>query len=139
MKDKFFLDTNILIYSFDDTNPKKKKKASELIKEAFSTGTGIISSQVIQEFLNVATRKFAVPLKMIDAKTFLEQILVPLCEIYPSPDLYYFSLDIQEKTQYSFYDSLIVASAIKAGCSVLYSEDLQSGRLLGGLTIQNPF
>lgn len=139
MSDKFFLDTNIFVYSFDHNAPKKKAKATELIKEAMTSKKGVISSQVIQEFLNVSTRKFAQPLKIIDAKTFLEQILIPLCEIYSSPDLYYFALDIQEKTQYSFYDSLIVSAAIKSGCSVLYTEDLQAERLLGGLTIKNPF
>lgn len=139
MKDKFFLDTNIFIYSFDESSEKKKKKSQQLINDALSTGKGIISFQVIQEFLNVSTRKFAVPLKMIDAKTYLEQILAPLCEIYSTEELYLYSLDIQENTQYSFYDSMIIASAIKAGCKTLYSEDLQDGRSLGGLVIKNPF
>ena len=139
MKDKFFLDTNIIIYSFDNTQSQKQKTAQELIQKSLASGKGIISYQVIQEFLNVAMRKFNVPLKIIDAKIFLEQVLIPICGIYSSSELYYFALDIQNSTQYSFYDSLIVASAIKSGCSTLYSEDLQNGRIIGGLTIKNPF
>ncbi len=139
MKDKYFLDTNIIIYSFDLSAPKKQKIAQKLIENALINKNGIISNQVIQEFLNVCTRKFSVPLKMIDVKTYLEQILFPLCEIYASPELYHFALDIQESTQYSFYDSLIVSSAIKSGCGILYSEDLQKGRSSGGLLIENPF
>lgn len=139
MKGKFFLDTNIIIYSFDNTELKKKKNAQALINEAIESNNGMVSFQVVQEFLNVATRKFKIPLKIMDAKTFLEQILIPLCEIYPSSDLYYFALDIQENTGYAFYDSLIIASAVKAGCSILYSEDLHDGHRFGGLTIKNPF
>ena len=58
MKDRFFLDTNIIVYSFDSNAVEKQKKARELIAESLSSGNGIISVQVVQEFLNVATKKF---------------------------------------------------------------------------------
>ncbi len=139
MKGKYFLDTNILVYTFDTKTPKKQKTAQFLLNKALTERAGVISYQVVQEFLNVSTKKFAVPLKIVDAKIYLDQVLAPLCEIYPSPELYSFALDIQAEAKFSFYDSLIIASAIKTGCKTLYTEDLHNGQSLFSLTIQNPF
>lgn len=136
---RFFLDTNILIYSFDDTSPLRKAKARKLIEVALTTGLGVVSYQVIQEFLNVATTKFATPLSVPDCRAYLEQVLVPLWRISPTPDLCQQALDIQSTSGYGFYDSLIVAAALAAGCCTLYSEDLQHGRRFGSLTVVDPF
>jgi predicted nucleic acid-binding protein len=139
MSAKYFLDTNIFVYSFDEGQPGKKARALELIGAALINGQGIISTQVIQEFLNVATRKFAEPLQIEDSKVYLRKVLAPLCEVYPDPGLYEACLDIQRETGYSFYDSLILAGALRGGCEILYSEDFQSGQQLGNLRIVNPF
>lgn len=139
MSDKFFIDTNVFIYSFDDRHPEKKVRALSLIADALQTGKGMTSWQVIQEFLNVSTRKFLIPLKPEDAKIYLQKILHPLCQIFPDLDLYSWALDIFEKTGYSFYDSLIVAGAQRGGCDILYSEDLHSGQQVNGVKIVNPF
>jgi predicted nucleic acid-binding protein len=139
MSDKFFIDTNVFIYSFDDRHPEKKVRALSLIADALQTGKGMTSWQVIQEFLNVSTRKFLIPLKPEDAKIYLQKILHPLCHIFPDLDLYSWALDIFEKTGYSFYDSLIVAGAQRGGCDILYSEDLHSGQQVNGVKIVNPF
>jgi predicted nucleic acid-binding protein len=139
MSDKFFIDTNVFIYSFDDRHPEKKVRALSLIADALQTGKGMTSWQVIQEFLNVSTRKFLIPLKPEDAKIYLHKILHPLCHIFPDLDLYSWALDIFEKTGYSFYDSLIVAGAQRGGCDILYSEDLHSGQQVNGVKIVNPF
>lgn len=88
MKDKYFLDTNILIYSFDKRDRKKQNTAQKLISLALNTHRGIISTQVIQEFVNVATRKFVTPLTTSDCKSYIETILTPLCEIFPNIALY---------------------------------------------------
>ncbi|MCX7115063.1 MAG: PIN domain-containing protein [Gammaproteobacteria bacterium] len=136
---KYFLDTNIFIYSFDGSAPEKQKIAQNLIQEALSTGKGVISYQVIQEFLNVSMRKFKIPLQVHDAKHYLEHVLVPLCEVYACPELFYQALDIQEKSQFSLYDSLIVAGAARSDCQILYSEDMQHDRKLSQVVIKNPF
>src|SRR5690348_12381016 len=107
MKDKFFLDTNIFVYSFDRENKNKQKIAIHLITEALETHEGLISYQVVQEFLNVSTKKFSVPLKNHDVQLYLKKVLAPLCQIYPDIDLYYEALALAKQTQYSFYDSLI--------------------------------
>ena len=139
MSDKFFIDTNIFVYCFDDRQPDKKVRAISLIADALQTGNGMISWQVVQEFLNVSTRKFTVPLKQEDAKIYLQKVLHPLCHVFPDLDLYSWAIDIIEKTGYSFYDSLIVAGALRGGCEILYSEDLPSGHLVNGLKVVNPF
>jgi predicted nucleic acid-binding protein len=139
MSPKYFLDTNIFIYSFDSGSAEKQNRATDLIRKALGEGGGCISYQIVQEFLNVATRKFAVPLSAKDAVEYLTTVLHPLCEIFSSYNLYKEALEITERWQYSFYDSLVLASARAAGCHILYSEDLQHGQKLGDLTIINPF
>jgi predicted nucleic acid-binding protein len=139
MNDKFFLDTNIFVYSFDNETPKKRDKARTLIEEALSSQKGIISFQVVQVFLNVATARFKNPLSMPDAQEYLEEILLPLCEIFPSNDFYGNALEIRERTHYSFYDSMILQAAREGECRTLYSEDLKDGFKFFDLTIRNPF
>jgi len=139
MNDKYFLDTNIFVYCFDLNHPDKKARSLSLISEALRTGDGIISTQVIQEFLNVATRKFTPPLKNEDANIYLLKVLYPLCEVFPDLDLYQSALDIMRKTHYAFYDSLILAGASQANCSILYSEDLRDRDKVKQVSIINPY
>ena len=73
------------------------------------------------------------------AKHFMERVLAPLWRISPSLALYDRALEVQDRYRYGFYDSLIVAAALDAGCTRLYSEDLQDGQQIEGLTIENPF
>lgn len=139
MSDKYFLDTNIFVYCFDDRQPDKKVRSLALIADALQTGDGIISTQVMQEFLNVALRKFSVPLKPEDGKVYLQKIMYPLCRVFPDLDLYELALNILRETGYSFYDSLILASATKGECAILYSEDFHAGQQIDGVKIVNPF
>jgi predicted nucleic acid-binding protein len=139
MNGKYFIDTNVFVYSFDDRQPVKKARSMALIQDGLKSGTGITSTQVIQEFLNVATQKFAVPIKPEDSKVYLRLVLNPLCQIYPNLALYESCLELQGETRYSFYDSLILAAALQGGCKILYSEDLQDGQEIRGISIVNPF
>ena len=136
---RFFLDTNVLVYTFDQTSPLRRARARELAEMALTTGLGVISYQVVQEFLNVAGGKYAVALSRADRDQYLDQVLVPLWRVSPSASLYARALEIQESSAYGFYDSLIVAAALTAGCRILYSEDLQDGRQFEALTVVNPF
>ncbi len=138
MKGKFFLDTNILVYSFYKPDSHKRLISGKLIKEAH-LGNGCISYQVVQEFLNVATQKFSSPMSGDEAQKYLAKILFPLCEIFPSEGLYHIALDIKERWKLSFYDSLIIAAALESSSKVLYSEDLQHGQKIYELTIVNPY
>lgn len=139
MSAKVFLDTNIFVYSFDNRDPRKRNLALELIYKTSEANTARISYQVVQEFVNVATKKFTKPLKQSDVRLYLESIMSPMWQVNSSLGLTRKALDIQERWAYSFYDSLIIASALEAGCSILYSEDLQHGQTIEGLRIINPF
>jgi predicted nucleic acid-binding protein len=135
----FFLDTNIFVYSFDATAPQKQQTARNLIHNALGTQRGVISAQVVQEFLNVALRKFTQPMTITESRDYLKITLLPLCRHYPSALFYDRALLLKEATGFSFYDSLIVAAAVDMGCSTLLSEDLQDGRTVQGVKIINPF
>jgi len=111
----------------------------ELVREALESHRGVISYQVVQEFLNVVTSKFQNPISAPDAQIYLTQVLMPLCEVYPDSALYVRALGIAEDDGISFYDSLIVASGLTAGCETLWTEDLQHGRQIQGIRIRNPF
>ena len=136
MSGKFFLDTNIFVYSFDKSS--KRDKALDLIKRAH-TKNGCISYQVIQEFINAALKKFERPVRHHDLQQYLNKVLFPLCEVFPSENLYAEALDISERWKYSFYDSLIIASALDAQCDILYSEDLQHNQKIRNMIVVNPF
>jgi len=139
MSGKFFLDTNILVYTFDTTAPAKQQIARQLVSTALSSQQGIISYQVVQEFLNVAKRKFSPPLTSPDANIYLDKVLTPLCELFPCMNYYSKALEISERWRFSFYDSLIITASLETECEILYTEDLQHGQKIHGLTIMNPF
>ena len=139
MKDRFFLDTNIFVYVFDTKAPGKAKAAAALVRHAVESGEGVISDQVVQEFLNVALRRFGRPFSAAEAEQYLLTVLKPLLAVESSPSLYLEALRILARYQFGWYDSLIVAAALEGGCAVLYTEDLQAGREIEGLRIRNPF
>jgi predicted nucleic acid-binding protein len=139
MSGKYFIDTNLFVYSFDEEHEEKRQIALDLISDALNHSKGIISFQVIQEFINVAINKFKIPLSINDCRKYLTVVLEPLCEIFSGVELYHQALEITERWQYSFYDALIISSALKAECSILYTEDLQHGQTIRDLFIQNPF
>ncbi|HZW79969.1 MAG TPA: PIN domain-containing protein [Candidatus Deferrimicrobiaceae bacterium] len=133
MPDKVFFDTNVLIYAIAQ-NDRRSVVAEELLAEG-----GIISVQVLNEFVSVTRRKIQMP--WADVTEALDSIRI-LC---PSPisitiKTHDSALGIAQQYGYSIYDALIAASALEANCSALYSEDLQDGQIIGKkLTIQNPF
>jgi predicted nucleic acid-binding protein len=139
MSARFFLDTNIFVYSFDASSPKKAEQARKLIRNAIETGGGIISYQVVQEFFNVALRRFSKPMSSLDAEQYLSTTFRPLLSVHSSPALYGEALRIGARFQLPWYDSLIVASAIEGQCEVLYSEDFQDGQQVGSVKLSNPF
>jgi len=139
MSARFFLDTNIFVYAFDKAAPAKARKAVHLIRRAADTGEGIVSYQVVQEFFNVALRRFPQPMTVAEAEQYLLTVFRPLLAVHSSPAIYIEALGIATKHRLAWYDSLIVAAAMEGGCEILYSEDLQHGREIGDLRIENPF
>jgi len=139
MTDKYFLDTNIIIYSFDQSEIKKMRIAKKLIKNALKTHKGIISYQVLQEFINAALQKFKIPMEIEDCKSYTYNFLSPICEVFPSIELFHDAIDIKSEAKIGFYDALIVASAVKGNARTLYTEDLNDGQKIRSVQIKNPF
>ena len=134
-----FLDSNVLLYLFDQADARKRRIAEGIFRQAAEDGTAVISHQVVQETLNVVTRKIKPALTADDARRVLTHLLIPLWRVMPSLSLYERALTLQARQGFSFYDSLIVAAALESGCSRLLTEDLQHGQRIDGLTIKNPF
>ena len=135
-----FLDSNIFVYLFERTEEEKYLRANDLVLDSMNNRTGCISYQVVQETLNVIGRRTGVNSQRVGQ--FLDEILIPMWRInliVPTPELYRRGLGIRARYGYGFYDSLIVAAALGAGCTTLYSEDMQDGQRIQGLTIRNPF
>jgi predicted nucleic acid-binding protein len=139
MSGRFFLDTNIFVYTFDTSPSAKAEKAMELVKHAIKTRVGVISYQVVQEFFNVAMRRFEIPMTAAEADQYFAATFRPLLAVHSSPVLFSEALRLGSKFQLAWYDSLIVAAALEAQCDVLYSEDLQHGQRLESVTVTNPF
>jgi predicted nucleic acid-binding protein len=138
-KDRFFMDTNLIVYLFDKKDGRKQPIARDLLKEALENRNGMISFQVIQEFCNVALRKFETPLSPDDLMIFINRFLFPICDVLPGLEIYNTAVEIHKSFGYGFYDSLIIAAARDGNCAILYSEDLQHGQQVLGINIVNPF
>ena len=134
-----FLDTNLFLYQLEGRDARKAAIAEDLIRQGIETGNACISFQVVQECLNVALRKAEVPLREDDLRRYLQSVLAPLLRVQPTLRLYHASLDVRSRYRFAYYDSLIVAAALDAGCVTLYSEDLQHLQRIDGLTIVDPF
>ena len=139
MSARAFLDTNVFIYQLDSSDARKHKIAERLVRDALQNERACISYQVVQECLNTILRKAVVALDAQGTRAYLEAVLLPLMKVGASAALYERALDIQSRWRFGFYDSLIVASALVAGCDTLLTEDLQHGQVIETLTISNPF
>src|SRR6266849_6831033 len=139
MSDRYFLDTNILVYSLDPVDPRKARIAKELVTRGVGSRLGVISYQVVQEFMNVSLRQFQVTMTATELELYFFKVLLPMMTIPTSSGLFVEALRLKTVGQIAWHDSLIVAAAIQGDCEILYSEDMQHGRRFGGLVIQNPF
>ena len=137
--DKFFLDTNVLVYSFDPDAPEKSAIAEQLVRRGRTSGLGVISYQVAQEFVDVALRRFAAAMTVEELERYSLRVLFPLLQIHSSPQLFLQALHLQWRNTLSWYDSLVLAAALQGGCKVLYSEDFQHQQRFGNLVVENPF
>jgi predicted nucleic acid-binding protein len=133
-----FFDTNVLLYQYDASAPHKQSVADALIKDTLANGELIISTQVMMEFYQVATRKFT----RYFSSQHLRQLMHEFSAANPvimTPDLIDEAVVVHQEHLLSWWDSTIVVAALHADADVLYSEDLQHGREFGNLQICNPF
>ena len=136
MAARSFLDTNILIYSVDRADPAKQNTALELIARHAKDRTGVISTQVLQEFYSAATRKLGI--EPLQARQHLRDFRV-FDIVQVTPAIIEEGIDCSILHQLSFWDGLILAAATTAKSTELLSEDLSHEQKLQGITIRNPF
>lgn len=135
---KYFFDTNILVYLFDQSEPDKKKTAQNLLAKYSLEGGIAISTQVLQEFFVVTTRKLETPLTIHDARQVVEKFLqFPVTQI--NGKMILSATQLLEKYSLSFWDALIIEAAKVSGAKLLISEDLQHKMTIESITIVNPF
>lgn len=136
MPARSFLDTNILVYTDDGDAPEKQAAALDLVSDLRITNSGVVSTQVLQEYFVVVTRKLGVPVGIARRKVELlarhEVIVLDTGHVLAA-------VDLTRLHSISFWDALIVEAAKSANCSVLYTEDLHHGAVFEGLEIVNPF
>lgn len=131
-----FFDTNVLVYADDTSSPKKQDRAIALFAQHLRHGTAVVSLQVLQEYFVAATRKLGVAPEMAQRK--VEILARGRVVRFEASDVIE-AIELHRLTQVSFWDDLIVHAARSAGATVLYSEDLQPGAVLGGVRVVNPF
>lgn len=139
MNGRFFLDTQIFVYCFDRSAEAKCRRSAELVRQGVAAGKGVVSYQVVQEFFNVALRRFEAPMTPADAEQYLLTVFRPLLAVHSSHALYAEGLHLKDRHHLSWYDALIVAGAVESGCDTLYTEDLQHGRKFASTRVENPF
>ena len=131
-----FIDTNVLVYADSRDEPLKQRTAVDLIRRLLEQHNGVVSTQVLQEFVNVALRKLRLPPELLRERLALYsrfELMVTTADGISA------ALDLTLLHSLSFYDALIVQAAQRSGCAALLSEDLQTGAVLGGVRIVNPF
>lgn len=135
---RVFFDTNILVYLFDNRAPDKQQRARNLFHEHSTEGRLLLSTQVLQEFYVTVTRKLSEPLSSPDATEVVRRFAAfALVQIDAGQIVQ--AAERSQRDIVSFWDGLILESALAGGATRLLTEDLQHGRLISGLTIENPF
>jgi predicted nucleic acid-binding protein len=137
MNDKAFVDTNILVYAHDLVSGIKNERARALIEKLWSTGGGVLSTQVLQELCVNLRRKAVKPLTVEETRSLIDdysdwEIVVN------TQNSVIEALTIESRYQVSFWDALIVHAAERSGAAILYSEDLSDGQTFGSVRVVNP-
>lgn len=133
-----FVDTNVLVYRYDQTEPAKQRIASEWLETLWRRKAGRTSSQVLHELYVTLTRKLSRGLDPSDARTIV-QALEAWKPVSSDADLIQAAWNLEDAYSISFWDALIVAAALRTRSTILLTEDLQDGMTIGSLTITNPF
>lgn len=136
MIERYFLDTNVLLYADDLDAGEKRLKAQAILREAILSHEGVLSTQVLQEFFVVATRKLGVEPPIARRKV---ELLAVLDVIEINLGIILDAIDLHQVHSLSFWDALVIRCAAAAGCTTLLTEDMQHGQVIDGVRIENPF
>lgn len=137
MNDKTFVDSNVLIYAHDADAGRKHVAAQKVLLDLWDSRQGVVSLQVLQEFYVNVTRKIRTPLARETARAIVNSYAVwcvdtTLAEVATA-------FRVEDEARISFWDALVVATAIKSGAQRILSEDLNAGQKISGIRIENPF
>lgn len=137
-EDYQFVDSIVLVYAHDISAGEKRERALELVQALWESRRGCISIQVLQEFYVAITQKVPEPVSRATAERIIQDL--SLWRVHsPNARDVLGAIDLQHRYQISFWDAMIVQSAVQAGCEVLWTEDLSVGQLYGGVIVENPF
>jgi predicted nucleic acid-binding protein len=138
MPDKFFVDTNILLYAHDRSAGVKHERARQLLERLWNSGQGVLSPQVLQELCINLRHKIARPLPVEEIRQIIQDYLSwEIVVKTPASTLH--ALEIEVRYQISFWDALLLHAAESAGAAVVYSADLATGQKYGAVQVVNPF
>lgn len=133
---KIFLDTNVLLYTLDQNDRDRQKRARMILRSIAENDYPVISTQILQEFYVASTSKLGVdPLLAKSIVHSFEHMEV----VQVDPHLIGEAIDVSILNRTSFWDALVIAAAESAKCSLLYTEDLNHGQIIRGVRIENPF
>jgi len=138
MTERVFLDTNVVVYAFDGADASKAKRRRALEVLADDERELRVSAQVLGEFFVTVTRKLARPLSFGEAAAAVAE-LSSFAPVPTDAELIATAIETSHRAQLSYWDALIVEAAARARCSVLLTEDLNDGAVIGGVRIENPF
>jgi predicted nucleic acid-binding protein len=137
-EDRVFVDTNVLVHAYDLDAGHKRQIALDIIKGLWLSGHGVLSTQTLQEFFVTVTGKISSPLGVGVAEDILKK-LSKWEVVTNSMETVFAAIELHKRYRFSFWDSLIVASALEGGAGTILSEDLSDKQIIRGITIKNPF
>lgn len=136
--DNIFVDTNIIVYCFDDANQVKKRKSIEIMEDLWDSQKGVLSLQVLKEFFVTVTRKLVNKMDFNDAKKVVYDLMTWNLFI-DTKTSFIKAIEIVERYGFSIWDASVLTSAIMSNCGIIYTEDLQNNQIIEGVRVVNPF
>ncbi len=133
-----FIDSNVLVYAHSRASAEKRDRASALIDELWDSGMGCVSIQILQEFFVTVTTKVPQRLSIAEASEVIETYSRWTVHS-PEPGDLLSAIDIVERSRISFWDAMVIQSAKRLGCRIVWTEDLSHGQSYAGVTVRNPF
>jgi predicted nucleic acid-binding protein len=132
-----FLDTNVLVYAYDPSDPRKQRVAQDLVRRALA-GEMMTSTQMLAEFAATLLHKISPAARPEDVMALLE-VLAPMHLVIPDGDMIRRAVEAGASYGVHIYDGMIVAAAERGGCTRIWSEDLNAGQKYFGIAVENPF
>lgn len=139
MSDRVFVDTNLLVYAYDDSSAVKRATVLTLFHRIFRSGLGVISTQVLQELAVCLRRRVSRPLSPVEIRKIITELQQEWEVFVNGPEAVLRALDLEDRFQLSFWDSLIMQAAQASFATILYTEDLNHGQTYGSVQVLNPF